>query len=264
MTAWTAGTLEARGEIIVTPLRQVITGEHREAVYEVSNPSSRTLMAEISWIDLKARESGYEPGDPDFRARMSAAPYLIVQPTYFHLEPGARREVAVSLKNGAAPPRGERRSHLLIETRAARTPLRKAGGMQLDIDLGLSTPVILRDRQRAAKAQFGDTRLTRSADGFLVLETFVRAAGDISAYGRVVASLQKHGEPTSVDIGQAENISAFIDADRRRVSVPLGYEHLPAGVLSMRFEGAAEFSGVVFDTRAFDVGPPSSSPKRER
>ena len=41
--------------------------------------------------------------------------------------------------------------------------------------------------------------------------------------------------------------------------MPFGFVSLGAGELVVRYEGASEFEGDVFDSRAFDVTPPEQN-----
>jgi hypothetical protein len=263
----------ARAEIALAPLRQVITPEAPVAVYEISNPSRRIVDGHVAWLDLTATEIGYRSAEPSERAARSAAPYLTVWPASFRLEPGARTTITVRLRAGATPPAGERRSHLLIETAAARTPLRRtSGALEVDIDIGVTTPVLLRSGSAPAAARLGDTRLLRTADGLLELETHVHPESEISAYGRMevwMASAAARGrvegrsERRAADSGAAplrriavaENIAAYPEALRRRVVIPLGVASLPGGLMELRYVGAAEFSGVTFAIRRFEIEP---------
>jgi hypothetical protein len=248
--------LPARADVTLSPLRQVITRETPLAIYEVTNSSKRIVEGRVGWIDLKATETGYAPAPPELRARLSAAPYLTVRPASFRLEPGARTKIAVRLRKGVAIPRGERRSHLLIETAAMRTPLRKtSGSLELDIDMGLSTPVILRGEAARPAARLGDTKLLRNAEGLLDLETHVHAESVVTPYGRLEVTMRpKNGAPAQV-IGRLANIAPYPDAKRRRVVVPLHLEHLPEGDMEIRFLGSAEFEGMNFAARKFDIAP---------
>lgn len=253
----------AQTEIALSPLRQVLTPAAPTATYRVSNPSSRIIEARLRWLDLVATQTGYRQATREERAHLSAAPYLAVWPAFFRLEPGASETVTVALKQGARPPEGERRSHLLFETAAVRTPLRRAGGApELDIGLGVSTPVILRNGDGAPDAEIGQTRLLRTADGLLELETHVAADGPFSAYGRIdlVFTPRRKGRLGSARLlKRAENIAAYPDAARRRIAMPLGVERLPAGVLEIRYLGAAEYEGREFARRAFEIAPPEAA-----
>lgn len=245
----------AAAEIIVSPLRQVVTKSAPEAVYEVSNVSDRIIEARVGWTDLAAVEDGYAPAGRQMRAALSAAPYLVLSPARFRLEPGARTKVTVKLKKGAAIPAGERRSHLLIETTPARTPLRRAGGgLEVDVGLGVSTPVILRSGLAAPQLAFSATKLVRNEAGLLELQTTLTRSGKYSAYGRLVATMKTaSGER---EYARLENVAVHVDAASRKAALPLHTDALPAGALTLRYEGAAEYEGRIFAMKAFEIAAP--------
>lgn len=250
----------AQADMMLSPLRQVITAQAPNAVFSISNSSDRMLEGRVSWIDLTATETGYAPASIDARPALSAAPYLVVSPAQFRLEPGSHVEINVSLKDGAVIPQGERRSHLLVETAAARTRIRKAGnnsGLQVDIGLGVSAPVMLRSGDGSVEAKIGETKLVRDKNGLLSLETSIIPGGVRSSYGRIAVFFEAdNGGGEKRLLGIRENVAGFLDAPSRKVETPLGFGSLEAGELTVRYEGAAEYDGRVFDTRSFDVAPP--------
>ena len=248
--------LPAQAEIAVSPLRQVITVQAPVATYEVSNPSRRIVEGRISWLDLTATETGFRAAEPSERAARSAAPYLTIAPAAFRLEPGARTTVSIRLNREIAALKGERRSHLLIETAALRTPLRRAGGsLQADIGIGVSTPVILRAAEKpAAAARFGATRLLRTSAGLLELETYIHPEGPVSAYGGIAIWLPAPDGKAKL-LARLDNVAAYAEAERRRFTVPLNVSRLPAGALDVVFDGAAEFAGIRFAERRFEIAP---------
>ena len=246
----------AHADMSLAPLRQVLSPERPRAEFVVSNPSDRIIEGRVSWVDLAATETGYEAAEPALRDRLSAAPYLVVSPAHFRLNPGGRQTIAVEIRKGAVLPEGERRSHLLIETEAARTALRKASasGLQVDAELGMSAPVILRNGGEA-DAKIADVKLLRDDDGLLMLETTLAPEGGWSSYGRLVVTFKPKGGEKEL-LGVRDNVAGFTDAALRKVTIPFGFVSLGAGELVVRYEGAAEFEGAVFDSRAFDVAPP--------
>ena len=248
----------AFADIALSPLRQVLAADRGEATFSILNPSTRILHGRVTWIDLTATETGYAPADAGARTRFSAAPYLTLSPAQFRLEPGARITVTVALKDGQTPPPGERRSHLLIETAAARTAIRKAsnGGLEVDIGAGVSAPVLLRGAGRAAAA-IGETKLLRDSEGMLLISTTIKPKGEISTFGRIVASFKPadSSEPEKI-LGIRANIAGFVDAEMRRIEIPFGFFSLGPGTLTLRYEGQAEYEGRVFDKREFDIAPP--------
>lgn len=249
----------ANADMGLYPLRQVLTENNRSAEFTVSNPSDRIIDGRVTWIDLTATETGYAPATPEAREGLSAAPYLVVSPAQFRLKPGARMNVTVAIRDGVELPKGERRSHLLIETEASRTPIRKASdsGLQVDVSLAVSAPVILRNGGKA-KAKIADTRLLRDKEGLLFLETSISPEGDNSSYGRIVVDYTPNEDDAETHrLGARDNVAGFTDAKKRTVSVPFGFFSLSAGELVVRYEGAEEYEGVTFDKRAYDIAPPA-------
>ncbi|WDI31783.1 hypothetical protein PUV54_01105 [Hyphococcus flavus] len=250
--------MPANADMGVFPLRQVLTLEDPSSVFTISNPSDRIIEGRVTWIDLSATETGYAQASPESRAKLSAAPYLVVTPAQFRLKPGARMDISVQIRDGVKLPKGERRSHLLVETEASRTPIRKASnrGLQVDVGLGVSVPVILRNGGKT-KSKFDDTRLLRDTDGTLNLETMIVPSGNNSSYGRVIVEYtpEQHNS-SAVQLGVRENVAVFTDTEKRKVSVPFGFVSLDAGEILIRYEGQEEYEGVVFDERVFDLAPP--------
>ncbi len=251
-------TSPALADIELSPLRQVLSAETREATFSLSNPSGRILDGRVTWVDLSATQTGYETATAEVRSGLSAAPYLTVSPAQFRLEPGARIDITINLKVGAVPPRGERRSHLLIETSAARTLIRKASnkGLQADIGVGLSAPVILRGKG-ASSADITNTRLLRDKDGLLLISATIKPTGSHSTFGKLVASFEPDGaKDASEMLGVRDNVAGYLDVEERLIEMPLGFYSLGAGELTLRYEGGDEFQGRLFDERSFTIAPP--------
>ena len=255
---WVMGHSGALADIEISPLRHVLDAETREATFSISNPSGRILEGRVGWIDLAATKNGYEDATPEQRQKLSAAPYLKVSPANFRLEPGGRIEVTVSLKDKYNPPPGELRSHLLIKTAAARTLMRKASdrGLQVDIGVGVSTPVIIRGKG-SAEAAIGETKLLRDKEGLLLLATQIEPTGTLSTYGRVTVSFSsntagKHGAKL---LGERSNVAGFTDTRNRLVEIPLGFFSLGAGSLTIRYEGMGEYAGRLFAEKTFEIAP---------
>lgn len=245
----------ASAEIIVSPLRQVISRENPAVTYEITNTSNRILDGRVGWVDLAATETGYAEASPALRADLSAAPYLVVSPARLRLEPGKRAKVTIQLKRGVSSPLGERRSHLLIETTPVRTPLRRTGGgLEADVELGVSIPVLLRSGTAIPAVSFSQTRLVRDAEGLLEIETVLLRSGRYSAFGALTAAMEYGGERSV--IAEIRNVALHVDAEKRRIAIPLGIDILPPGRLTLHYTGDAEFAGHAFATKTFEIAPP--------
>ena len=241
----------------VTPLRAVLSSDNPEAVFTVSNPTDRLLEVKLDWLDLTAREDGtYEPASAEHRASSSAAPYLIVTPAGFQLSPGMSRIVRVvrrdDAKSGTQP---ERRSHLLIETQPAGKNLKTVSAkLPINMALGMSVPVILRDGAADIRAEIDQVKLVRMTDGGLALSVTINANGAHSLYGAIRAETAGRQKQT---IARRENIAVYPETGTRRILMELGRASLPEGQLEIIYEGRGAYAGDVLARRIFIVGPPS-------
>lgn len=259
------GPAPAAASFLVSPLRLVLNPESPSDRFEISNPSQRIVDISASWLDLTTTEVGYTPALAAERSAISAAPYLVVSPASLRLAPGERAEVTVSVHEGAAIPNEERRSHLLFTSSAVRTALRKAGGgLEADIGLAISTPVILRPRPVSAqsrpkpRARIGKTELTRSEDGGLDLVTSIERRGPFSLYGRLDVVLKEDRKDVAESVlATLQNAAVYTDSPTQTFRLPLGVRALPEGVLTVRYEGAAEYEGRTLARKSFNVAPPA-------
>lgn len=255
----TAVFTAAKADIVIHPLRHVLDSQSREAIVTISNPTGRIVDGRASWIDLTATETGYRDAENSERQRGSAAPWLTLSPAQFRLEPGGRVHIVIRLQENRKLPPGERRSHLFIETGAARTLLRKASskGLQADISAGVSIPILLRGSGKA-DAKIIDTRLLRDSEGMLLVSTHIEPDGKHSSFGRLLANFQPDDDRTAErTLAVRENVAGYLDAEKRKVELPLGFFALGKGTLTLRYEGAAEYEGQVFDERRFEITPPA-------
>lgn len=249
----------ARGAhaVDLAPLRQVITAESPHREFTVSNSTDRILTASASWLHLSASEDGYKPTPVNARAALAAAPWLIMTPAQFTLAPGERQIIQISLKPGAIPPAGERRSHLLIEAGAERTPMRRTSnsGLQVDIGVGISAPVILRGAGKA-DATMKDAKLLRDANGDLEIELFVTPKKSHSTYGAIAATFKADDDDgVGETLAFVDNVAGYPDTKRRRVSLAFGRRKLGSGVLTLRYIGTEEYAGRIFHEREFAIEP---------
>ena len=260
-SAAASGGAAAAPQIVLSPIRMVLDSQKDRDAFIVSNPSDRIVDVRITWIGLAATERGYRTASPTERTALSAAPYLTVAPASLRLNPGAREEVAVTYARALESAAGavERRSHLLFEVDPARTALRKtSGGLEADMGLSVSAPVILRAGEARAGAEIDRTRLIRNPEGELVLETTLKRRGAHSLFGRLEAAVAAANRNT-IDgerLALIDNVALYTDIDRRTFKVPLGVKTLPESILTLRYVGTAEYEGALFFEKEYAVAEP--------
>ncbi|MEM6537049.1 MAG: hypothetical protein AAF668_04900 [Pseudomonadota bacterium] len=258
----------AAAQFIVAPLRTVIHPDRPKTTFAISNATDRNLSIRIEWIDLSSDgNGGYRPATRDERKALSASPYLTLSPTRVRLEPGGKEEIVVVLNTSVDLPNEERRSHLLFSSTALRNEIQKVGsGLEADIGLAVSTPVIVRPTKKTndIAVQLSGPSLNRGEDGHLELSVDLERTGFLSAYGSVstefVPDLRRTDAPAN-DFDhrpiEMSNISIPIEVKSTRVAIPLGAMELPAGALTVSYVGESEFEGVVFATETYNIQAPA-------
>ena len=253
---WTSLQGSAVAEVFVTPLRALISKDQPTATFSVSNPSDRLIEVQAEWIDMAASPRGYEPIHGPDRARISAAPYLIMSPSRVRLKPGERTDISVALNEKMAINFQERRSHVVFTAAAVRTPLRKtSGGLMADIDLAVSVPVIVRTIPAASISRFRNTHLGRDKRGNLTVETSLKRSGTASLYGELVAEFTASDDKSRVS-ARLDNVSVHFDTDEIDVSLSLGVVQLPAGNMALTYVGQSEYQGSILARKSFAIAAP--------
>ncbi|MEM8986282.1 MAG: hypothetical protein AAGC95_06115 [Pseudomonadota bacterium] len=251
-------TGESAADMLVSPLRAVLSEQTTRMSVTVMNQSDRLLDVRAQWLELSATEQGgYAPASPQIQGGLSASPYLLVSPDNVRIAPGRQAAFILHLAPEATPPAGERRSHLLIEGAAAATRARKASlaDIPLDMKLGVSIPVLLRRGNGDATARIAHAEFSRKPDGGLTLITDIDRDGAFSAYGRLVARWRQTGADEAEIIGVLDNIALYTDIPRRRAGIPLIRSDVDGGRLELAYEGAGEYAGRNFDAEAYDIEP---------
>ena len=241
--------MSVAAEMTISPTRTLISATNPTAIIEVSNPSDRIVDINIDWLDLWATKDGYRVATPAERETLSAAPFLVLSPPTLRLEPGTRGQVTITLRDGLPDLKEERRSHLLFSSNAVRTQLRKTGGLEVDAQLQISTPVILRTRDTTPKVKISTTKLLRNEDGLLSLDITLSAKGNSSAIGMLTVE-QPDTKPITID-----NLAIYTDEGKRRVVVPLGKSALERSSITVLYSGIAEQNGALLATKKFSVTP---------
>ncbi len=256
----------AKAEITMSPLRGVIHKNNPTLTFIVSNPTQRLLDTRVSLIDLKAGETGYQSPTPSEREAISAAPWLIISPVAFSLEPGERRKITVTLRAGRPLPRLEKRSHLYVESGPARTNIHRINlegqsGLGLDASFAISVPILLRDNgvlTTTPDVHFESTELTRNQSGELILKTALK--GNLIKHSLTGEILITHdskknnpGEHPKT-ISRLDNVALYTDNHNRKIEIPLGRDDLPPGLLSITYQGRAEYESQIFTVKKFEIG----------
>jgi hypothetical protein len=152
---------------------------------------------------------------------------LVFSPRQVTLAPGASQTVRVMVRRPASLAPGEYRSHLLFEKQpdpGAAGSVEAQGqqqiGIVLNVLVGASIPVIVREGETGASIALSHLALQRGADGRQLLALQMERSGNRSVYGDLEASFTAAGGAQAV-VARAAGIAVYTPNTLRRALLPV-------------------------------------------
>jgi hypothetical protein len=152
---------------------------------------------------------------------------LVYSPRQVTLAPGTTQTVRVMVRRPASLAAGEYRSHLHFEKLpepGAAASVESQGqqgiGITLNVLVGASIPVIVRDGETGASVVLSDLALQRGADGRPVLALRMERSGNRSVYGDVVVSFTPAGG-AEVEVARVGGLAVYTPNPMRRAALAL-------------------------------------------
>ena len=255
---------DALGDLTITPWRVVFQTNDRSAAVQLLNTSDEAHVYRMGWLLLKATaKGGYEPVpyDRDKDKDPHSVPNMtVLSPKQVTIEPHGLQVVRLSLRRPADLPPGEYRAHMTF-TRMAhdkhipKDPNAKAVSLALDVNLGFSIPVIVRQGEdKDLKVDFFEPQLKQEKNYSVLLLELTRVAGKFSTYGTIHAywTPPKGGEK---EIGMINNVALFPELKSRHIQVPITTkDNIVGGKIRVVYEGKYESNGTTWAEKTFPVG----------
>jgi hypothetical protein len=225
-------------DLMLHPTRLVFEKNQRAAQVELINNGSESATYRISVVNRRMTEDGdfvaiNEPGPGE----QFADSMLVFSPRQVTLAPGTAQTVRVMVRRPASLAPGEYRSHLMFEKQPE--PTAPAGGeaqgqqqigIVLNLLVGASIPVIVREGDTAAAVSLSRLAVQRGADGKPALSLQMERSGTRSVYGDLTATFTPTGG-APVEVARAGGIAVYTPNPMRRALIPLS---APKGVALAR------------------------------
>jgi P pilus assembly chaperone PapD len=218
----------AMAGLMLHPTRVVFEKNQRAAQVELINDGNDNATYRISLVNRRMSDDGdfisiTEPGPGE----QFADSMLVFSPRQITLAPGATQTVRVMVRRPANLAAGEYRSHLLFEKQPEPGPAGSAAGqdqqqigIQLNVLVGASIPVIVREGETGAAAALSHLALQRGADGRPAIALQIERTGNRSVYGDLEATFTPTGGGQSV-VARAGGISVYTPNPMRRALLPV-------------------------------------------
>ena len=219
-------TVNAQGNLLVTPKRIVFEGVKRSEELNIANTGKDTATYLISFVQLRMTKDGQvEQITEADSAQNFADKYLRFFPRRITLAPNEAQTVKMQVIRTNEITPGEYRSHLYFRAVPDEKPLgekESENDNSISVKLvpifGISLPVIIRTGETSAQLHFSNLSVDTEKNPVLKM-TFNRT-GNMSVYGDILANyISASGKITKVGI--AKGLSVYTPNTMRNFSLLL-------------------------------------------
>lgn len=202
-------TLDAQGNLLITPKRIVFEGSKRSEELNLANTGNDTATYMISFVQLQMRDDGsLEQITEIDSAQKFASNNLRFFPRSVTLGPNVAQSVKVQLvkTNELAP--GEYRSHLYFRAVLSDKPLgteeKKKDSVisvQLTPVFGITLPVLIRVGEATTKMSLSNLSVQLGNEGEQIFKITINRSGNMSSYGDLTVNyISTQGKVTRVGL----------------------------------------------------------------
>jgi hypothetical protein len=232
-----------RAELSVSPTLIVFDDEHATKAITIENTGRKELVARISLINLRMLPDGrMVRADPAAADEHFATELVRFSPRELVLDPGASEVVRLQVPPIEKRPKGEYRTHVLVQQvpdiGALRvSPFESADGVSVDLQavLGVAVPLLIRRGEPMAQVRIDALRLERTEEGMASLAVKLERQGERSVRGAL--SLLLDGS----EIGTYDGLAIYAPAQARELLLTLPKDRpVLSGRLELRFRESEE------------------------
>nr|WP_319555385.1 fimbria/pilus periplasmic chaperone [uncultured Vibrio sp.] len=238
----------ASASLLISPTRVTFAERDRSTKVFLMNTSSETKTYRLEFQQQRQLPNGlYQSlSESELVGFNTASHMLRFSPRQVTLKPGERQQVRIAVRRPKDLAPGEYRSHLLLAALPGSKDRRQTEGvgLQLNLRLSFSIPVIVRVGGLNATAEFGSVELYRDAgsakpDG---LAFALNRSGLHSTFGSLKAFWLPHEGGKERQIATLNNVAIFHENSQRLVRLPFHDPIARDGTLRLIYQGDDEFS----------------------
>lgn len=239
----------ASASLLISPTRVTFAERERSTKVFLMNTSNETKTYRLEFQQQRQLPDGrYQAlNEKELASFNIASSMLRFSPRQVTLGPGERQQVRIAVRRPKDLALGEYRSHLLLAALPGSKDRSQTEGVgiQLNLLLSFSIPVIVRAGGLDANAEFGTVALYRETgdakpDGV----TFaINRSGLHSTFGSLKAFWRPHDGGEERQVATLNNVAVFHENKQRVISLPFHDPISQDGTLRLIYEGDDEFEG---------------------
>ncbi|KZX00450.1 hypothetical protein JL49_11165 [Pseudoalteromonas luteoviolacea] len=245
--------------LMISPTRVVFDERQRTAKVFLINNSQEEKTYRLGWKEKYALPTGgYRDLTADEVGSWRLSQLIRMTPKQIHLAPGERQLVKLALrrKQGMAP--GEYRSHLFFQALPTeKSVTSKAIGINLNMILSYSIPVLYRKQTSVPKVNLSDVQIVESGSGKQVIKLKMHRLGNASTFGKVQVYWKGGDEQSWQRVSVANNFAIYPEVESASVELNVLTEQKMqnAGQLKVIYTGQQEYVDKEFVKKIFALTP---------
>ena len=248
-----SSSFAASANILISPTRVAFEERQRAERLIVVNNSDKVQSYRLSWQERAALpEGGYKNLEGIHDKSLSSM--VRMSPSQIRLAPGQKQIINLSVRRTKTLAPGEYRSHLLLSALPLEQTSAGVKGINIDIQVNYSLPIILRVGRETPVVSLAGLDLKRAEENDTLKISMVKQ-GHFSSFGKVEAFFTPSGKAEKQRIGIIENYSIHSELERALLPMTLldGYRLSGAGKLTLKYSGQKEYQGEVFFEQQIDI-----------
>jgi fimbrial chaperone protein len=253
---------EVQANLLVAHTKITFDERERSKTINLINNTEDTLTYRIEWSEKVALFGGGYRVLVDKNEILDtniASPMIRFSPRQVRLKAGERQTIALSLRRPSNMAEGEYRSHLSIKALPREAKNINKPGINLNLVISYSVPVVVRHGKPEAIVQIEKTEIVKnlSNNKSNISVTFSQK-GLYSSYGNIQAYWKNSGTKTEKMVALINGYSIYPELDQSRIS--LGWignidDFNQSGTLRVVYLGKGAFAGVTLAERSFQIDP---------
>lgn len=240
-------TNSAYASLLISPTRLAFNERERSAKVFLMNTSSETKTYRLEFQQQTQLPDGrYQSlSKEELVSFNDASRMLRFSPRQVTLAPGERQQVRIAVRRPKELAAGEYRSHLLLSALPGTKEQKQTGGVgiQLNLRLSFSIPVIVRSGGLDATATFAQVKLNKEAHTPRAtgVSFTLNRTGLHSTFGNLKAIWYPHDGSEARQVATLNNVAVFHENKQRLIELPFHDAISQDGTLHLIYQGDDEF-----------------------
>lgn len=251
-------TASAHANLLISPTFISFDEKNRSQSITLINSGNKIRSYRVEWKQFAALpDGGYRELTREELSQFSGLDKIVrISPKQVTLAPGERQIVKLFLRNKGNLTQAEYRSHLSftsLPAQASTSSTEENRGISLNVLLSYTMPVVYRVGSVIVNPKITNISLVHKKEaGITNIKVELFHDDLFSTHGRLVANWTPINGPTR-QVGLLNGYNFYPEVKNATTQFPWEDFKLEPGTLEVRYEGQAEFSGLLLGQKTLTI-----------